>query len=111
MGGLIIPKLVFAGVMLDKVKTIATNGGYDANNTNEYSLTSYAGTIVNVVLGLLGIIFVILTIYAGFTWMTSGGEEEKIKKSTKILSAALIGLVVVVASYALWNFIYFKILK
>jgi preprotein translocase subunit SecG len=109
IAGLIVPKLVFAGVMLDRAKTIAANS-YETVGTDEYSLSKFVGTIVNVALGLLGVLFVILTIYAGLLWMTSAGDEEKIKKSTGILKASIIGLLIVVASYAVWNFLLYKLI-
>ena len=36
--------------------------------------------IVNIVLGFIGITFVVLVTYAGFMYLTAGGEEDKTKK-------------------------------
>ncbi|MFH1286750.1 MAG: hypothetical protein ABII02_03290 [Candidatus Magasanikbacteria bacterium] len=49
----------------------------------------------------VGIIFLILVIYGGFLRMAAAGEEEKIKKSTKIVTGAVIGLAVVIFSYSI----------
>jgi hypothetical protein len=63
------------------------------------------GSIVNILLGLLGIFFTILIIIGGVQWMTAGGSEEKIKKAQGLIKNAVIGLCVVVGAYALAYFI------
>lgn len=109
IAGLTIPSLVWAGPVLDRVKTVA-GGSYNTATTDQYSLSSLAGTIVNVALGLLGVLFVILTIYAGFIWMTSSGEKVKVEKATKIITYSLTGLLIVVAAYALWYFVLIRLI-
>ena len=57
--------------------------------------------IIRVILGFLGILSVVIILYAGFTWMTSGGNEEKIKSAQKTLIAAVIGLAIIMSAYAI----------
>jgi len=57
--------------------------------------------MIRTFLGVIGIIFVILTIYAGATWMLSAGNEEKITKAKNILKASVIGLIIVLSAYAI----------
>ena len=52
------------------------------------------------------LIFLILTIYAGFLWMTARGNEEQVTKAKTILKTTLIGLVIVLASFGIAQFIY-----
>ena len=59
------------------------------------------GAGINAALALVGLIFMILMIYAGYLWMTAQGEEEQVKKAQKIITAAIIGLIVVVSAYAI----------
>jgi hypothetical protein len=40
----------------------------------------------------------------GFIWMTAGGNEEKVGKAKKMLVAGIIGLIIVVAAYAIARF-------
>lgn len=61
--------------------------------------------VIASILSLLGIIFLGLLIYAGFTWMTAEGDESKIEKAKKIITQALIGLVIILAAYAISFFI------
>lgn len=52
-----------------------------------------------IMLSFVGIICVILIIYAGFTWMTAGGEEEKVNKAKRTIKYALSGVVVIMFAY------------
>ena len=63
------------------------------------------GRIINVALGLLGTVAVALIVYAGFRWMTSGGNEEQVKGAQKTLFAAVIGLVIILSAFAISNFV------
>jgi len=79
-------------------------GGYgDIDNTMNTSLFELIGQVVSIFLGFLGMIFIILTIYAGFTYMTAQGSEEKTKKALDTLRTALIGLAIVVGSYGIYK--------
>ena len=89
--------------------------GSDAVTENSIRELSGLGTqdpmditvlIINWALGLLGLIFLVLVIYAGFLWMMAGGSEEQVTKAKGILRAALIGLVVVLVSYGTTYFVF-----
>ena len=69
------------------------------------SIAEIVGAIISIFLSFLGIIFLILIIYGGFIWMTSGGNEAKVLKAKKILTQAVIGLIIILASYAITNFV------
>ncbi|MBI5765919.1 hypothetical protein HZA71_01685 [Candidatus Falkowbacteria bacterium] len=61
--------------------------------------------IVQIILGFLGILTVILIMYAGFIWMTAAGDERKIEKAKKILLDAIIGLIIILAAFIIVSFI------
>ncbi|MCX6795419.1 MAG: pilin [Candidatus Falkowbacteria bacterium] len=61
--------------------------------------------IINFLLMFLGIIAVSLVIYGGFVWMTSDGNDDRIALAKKILKNALIGLVIILASWGITAFI------
>ena len=63
-----------------------------------------ASRIINVALGVLGTIATILVFYAGFLWMTAAGDDEQIGKAKSIMTAAIIGLIVILASYSISTF-------
>ena len=57
-----------------------------------------AVNVINTALSLVGIIAVGFFIYGGFLWLTSAGNEEKVKKSKQILVATAIGVIIVLSS-------------
>lgn len=61
--------------------------------------------IIKIVLGFLGIIVVIIILYAGFKWMTAGGNEENVTEAKKMLTNGIIGLIIILSAYALATFI------
>ncbi len=66
---------------------------------------------IRISLRLLGVVFMVLIMYAGFMWMTSAGSDEKITKAKKILTSAVIGLFIVVISYAISTWVLNSILE
>jgi len=60
--------------------------------------------IINIVLEFLGIIFIGLTLIAGFQYMTAGGNEEKTKKAIGLLTNAVIGLLIILMAWAITRF-------
>lgn len=64
------------------------------------------GVVISLVLGFLGIVFFLLVFYAGLIWMTARGDEGKIEDSKKTIEAAVIGLVIIMAAYALTQFVF-----
>ncbi|MBD3251006.1 hypothetical protein GF380_00805, partial [Candidatus Uhrbacteria bacterium] len=68
-------------------------------------LPTIIGRLINVFLGLLGIILVIIILYAGFLWMTAGGDSEKVVTAQKWIRNGIIGLLIIVAAFAITQFI------
>lgn len=86
------------------VKTnIAINSGLPSEVNNDPRLI--AAEIIREILGFLGILAVIIVLYAGFRWMTSGGSEDQISSAKKTLVAGLIGLVIILFAFALASFV------
>lgn len=67
--------------------------------------------IIRTALGLLGIVALVLILYGGFVWMTAGGDEEKISQSKKILLNSVIGLAIILSSYAIASFVVSKLVE
>ncbi|PLX26623.1 hypothetical protein C0583_06330 [Candidatus Parcubacteria bacterium] len=60
--------------------------------------------IINLALGFLGIIAIVIIMYAGFMWMMSGGNPDKISLAKKTLISGIIGLIIVLSAFALASF-------
>lgn len=61
-------------------------------------------TIINYINGFLALAIVLLIIYAGFLVLTSAGDDEKMKKAKSIMTYIVIGVLLLVSSYMLFNF-------
>ncbi|MBU4432673.1 pilin, partial [Patescibacteria group bacterium] len=61
--------------------------------------------IIKFVLGFLGFITLILIIYAGFLWMMSNGNADRVAKAKKTIIAAVVGLTIVLSSYGIASFV------
>jgi len=61
--------------------------------------------IIQYAFGFLGIIAVSIVIYAGFLWMTSGGDEEKVDKAKNILKQGVIGLIIILSAFSIATFV------
>ena len=61
--------------------------------------------IIRLVLGLMTLIAVVLIIYGGFVWLTAAGNEENVEKAKKIISAAVIGLIIILLAWAIVIFV------
>ena len=62
-------------------------------------------SVIKILLGFLGIIAVVLILYAGFLWMTAGGDSKNVDSAKNILKAAVIGLIIILMSYAIANMV------
>jgi hypothetical protein len=77
----------------------------DQAELSDAELPEVIGTLIKVFLSILGIIFLILTLYAGFLWMTAAGNPDKVGKAKTLLAQAVIGLILILASYAISQFV------
>jgi len=107
---ILAPVSALAASLKDAGGFLSDTGGA-VYNTDTTSLPEIIGTILNYILGFLGVIFLILTIYGGFLWMTAGGNEDQIKKGRKYLTNSIIGLAIVLAAYSLTFFVVTNIIK
>ncbi|KKS39931.1 MAG: hypothetical protein UV02_C0051G0005 [Candidatus Kuenenbacteria bacterium GW2011_GWA2_42_15] len=69
-------------------------------------LRSSAVGVIQSLLGVLGILALIIVLIGGFRWMTAGGNEEKVADARKTLQAAVIGLLIILASYGIALYVF-----
>ena len=68
-------------------------------------LPSTIASIIRTMLGFLGIIAVVIILFGGFKWMTSGGNEDKVQEAKKLIISGIIGLVIVISAFAIASFV------
>lgn len=79
--------------------------GYTGDSQPAKSFVEGAVGIINVLLTIVGILFLLLIIYAGYLWMTAQGNEDQIKKAKKILIEALIGIIIILVARVVTEFV------
>jgi len=67
------------------------------------SFRQLALTIVNFILSFLGFIAVVMIIYGGFLYVSAAGNNEKIESAKKIIMYSIIGIIIILLSFAIVN--------
>ncbi len=93
-----VPLLVFAADT--NLSTVGSESGLGTD-----SLMTIIGRVISVFLSVLGVIFLILFVYAGAIWMTAGGDGKKVDKAKGILINAVVGLLITMSAYAISVFV------
>lgn len=113
LGLLVVFVFLFADVapVLAQLNSPDTKTLAAASGLSTLDLAILIARIIRAVLSVVGIVLVCLVVYAGWMYMSSQGEKEKIAKSKKIISSAMIGLVIMFASYSATIYILNKLLE
>jgi len=69
------------------------------------SFQTLIGRAINSILGVVGSLALVMFVYGGLLWMTSGGSNEQVKKGRDILIWATVGLVIIFSAYGLVRFV------
>ena len=117
---IIIPVLLFSPLILNaaslskdiegSLSNVGKGAGYKEIKSSG-GLPQLVGKIINIFLSVLGVIFVILIIYGGYTWMTAYGDKTKLDKAKDLINNAVIGLIIVLSAYAISSFVVVELIK
>lgn len=77
--------------------------GVAAATGNQGSFRQLVLTILQFFLGFLGLLAVIMIIYGGVLYVSAAGAQEKIDKGKKIIMYAIVGIVIILLSFAIVN--------
>jgi hypothetical protein len=106
---ILIPLFLYSFIPVLAVETGLDATAGAAGVKNDLEISEIIGNIVYIILGFLGIFFIILLIYGGFMRMTAQGDAGKITKSTGIITSAIIGVLIILASYTITAFVLSRI--
>jgi len=87
---------------------VAQKGGY-SEGTTQLSVNYIIGDVVLAALSLIGVVFLCLMVYAGYMWMTARGDEQKVTKAKDTITASIIGIIIVIAAYAISYYVISKL--
>jgi TRAP-type C4-dicarboxylate transport system permease small subunit len=83
---------------------VKTAGNIAWGSTN-VTLPEMAGSVINVALSVLGLVFLGYALYAGFKWMTAQGDEKAVTAAKDTIKNSVIGIIIIVAAFALTTFV------
>ncbi len=98
LASLLIGDVAFAGGLISPDDNFVG----DATN-NEGDLKAIVKTILNFFLGFLGFVATIMVMYGGLLYVTGGNNDESIAKAKKIIMYAVVGILIILVSFALIN--------
>ncbi|PLX20305.1 hypothetical protein C0584_06190 [Candidatus Parcubacteria bacterium] len=111
---LLVPAFLFApSASAGNITAADLWGGNDFSQNAFYNETglgnadprAIAASVIKVLLGFLGIIAVLIILYAGFLWMTAAGNDDKISTAKSMMSAGVIGLIIILAAFGIATFV------
>lgn len=70
------------------------------------TITGIVKNIINGIFGLLGAIAVAMIVYGGVIYMTGGSSKDGVEKGKKIITSAVVGLVIVLLSLAIIDLLF-----
>jgi len=88
------------------------NGGGNAPYAaaDQYKLAEIIGIVIQAFLGILGVLFLVYMLYAGYNWMVAQGDEEKVTKAKDTIQRAIIGLIIIIGAYAISYWVFDRLL-
>ena len=112
--GLIASGVAFAGTGCSSSQSSVNNGANLAfgnsgcalpSSSNGNSVSSVATTVVNILSLIVGILAVIMIIYGGLRYISSGGSSEGVGNAKNTIIYAIIGLIIVALAQLIVHFV------
>lgn len=75
-------------------------------DTSDNALQATVASLIKIFLGLLGVIFVVLIVAAGYQWFMAGGDAKKVEDAKDKITRAVIGLVIIISAYSITFFVF-----
>ena len=76
-----------------------------SGQTSTRDLPEVVGSIIQWVLGIVGIILLVMFVYGGVLYATSAGNEDKVETAKKVMMYAIIGIVIIALAFVLTRYI------
>lgn len=68
-------------------------------------VAAIAGTVIQSILAIIGVVFLVIMVYGGILWLTSQGEEKKISNARGYIFHSILGLIIVMAAGAITQYV------
>lgn len=93
------------------LRSTADEAGITKKGGRATELTAVVGKVVGTILWMTGVLFFGLMVYGGVLWMIDRGNEDKSKRALETIKAAVIGMIIILASYAITSFVFGSVKK
>ncbi len=98
------PSLVAATPIKDGIDKSKTTTGM-GNQGSDADVNNVIQTIITILIWLVGVLAVIMIIYGGILYTTSGGDPAKIKKGKDTIVYGIVGLIIAILAFVIVNFV------
>jgi len=85
-------------------QTLFQTGGFAVDKPTA-TIPARIGIIADTFMSVVGVIFLAIMVFSGIQWMSAGGNEESVKKAKTRITRATVGLIIVIGSWAIVNFV------
>jgi hypothetical protein len=108
--GMVTPVMTMQNVALADTKTaicegVGATGADCATGGTQTDVNKLVATIINIFSWIVGVVAVIMVIFGGFRYITSGGDSNKVSSAKNTILYALIGLIIVALAQAIVIFV------
>lgn len=93
---------VFTGKAKEYFKNV-----YDTESAQrlDQTLPAAVGAIIGAVLGLVGVILLVIMVYAGFLWLTAGGNDDQVGHAKQLIKNGVIGMAITLSAFVITQFV------
>lgn len=98
-------KIIFTTIFISLLAHKALAGYPLPNPLGINTVPKLAERVINGILGVVGAVALLYMVWGGVTWMTSGGNSERIKKGKDTVVWAILGLALIFSSYVIVEFV------
>lgn len=81
-------------------------GVYNTGNVDlEQTLPRAVGSIISAILGFVGVILLVIMVYAGFLWLTAGGNDDQVGHAKQLIKNGVIGMAITLSAFVITQFV------
>lgn len=96
---------VSADSVSDACKGVGLSAGTKGCSSPGVSINDVIKSVVNIISGIVGVVAVIMIIWGGFKYITSGGDSSNVSGAKNTIIYAIIGLVIVALAQLIVHFV------
>ena len=98
------PSVVIASPIKDGIDKSKTTTGM-SDEGSDADVNNIVQTIITILIWLVGVLAVIMIIYGGIIYTTSGGDPGKVKKGKDTIIYGIVGLIIAILAFVIVNFV------